>query len=185
MFHLHQLHSLTWWHFLLGLVAYQFLVQICAFQFGGFSFVAWPPLYSCLHPSGQNHSRSKRPLKQCTQGLRQGESFFAEEFWGLLSLDDEFSAIHKALFSHSPFICVCVCVYKLSMSTILGYSIFLIHRSILWVQDVENELTLKIAYLRLCTEWWKSISWLSWNRYAGGLICQLKTICRIFKVFRT
>uniref|UniRef100_A0A8B9Z8P9 Fatty acid binding protein 5 n=1 Tax=Buteo japonicus TaxID=224669 RepID=A0A8B9Z8P9_9AVES len=60
----------TWWHFLLHVVAYQFLVRICTFQFDGFTFVAQLPSYLYLHPSDQKDS--SKPLKQCTQGLRQG-----------------------------------------------------------------------------------------------------------------
>lgn len=37
-------HSLTWWYFLPHLVAYQFMAQICTYQFDGFTFVACCPL---------------------------------------------------------------------------------------------------------------------------------------------
>lgn len=172
----------TWWHFLLHVVAYQFLVWICTFQFDGFTFVAQLPSYLYLHPSDQKDS--SKPLKQCTQGLRQGESFFAEEFWGLLFLLQMmiFSVIHRAHFSQGLFFFFLV---HACVSTILHDSGFLIHKSIPWIQDVEDGIVLKIACLQLCTEWWKSISWVSWNKYAGGLTCHLKIICRIFKVFRT
>lgn len=172
----------TWWHFLLHVVAYQCLVRICTFQFDGFTFVAQLPSYLYLHPSDQKDS--SKPLKQCTQA-EAGWVFFC---WRVLraavSTPDDFSVIHRAHFSQGPFFFFSFFVH-VCVSTILHDSGFLIHKSILWIQDVEDGIVLKIACLQLCTEWWKSISWVNWNKYAGGLICHLKIICRIFKVFRT